>query len=281
MATNDNMDAEADRIARDLKIPPCPAVLADYAAEAKKDDPDPRKLANLIGKDAALASAIIRAVNSPLYGLGRQATDIQQALAILGLRAAGNLITGLLLRQAFPAASGAMMQRFWDDSSQTSEAAGELARHLKGVSRDEVLTFGLFRNSGMAVMIAKFPDYGSIVEAHATGAGAELMLAEEARYRYNHARVGYSLARGWLLSDTMSKSILFHHDIAQVAARTRETELASPALTAAGLLAEQIKELRAGRGLTPEWLAHEAFCLETLAIDADTIAAIVSSPGPA
>ncbi len=112
MPTSDSTDAQADQIARELKIPPCPAILAEYAAEANKDDPDPRKLANLIGKDAALAAAIIRAVNSPVYGLGRQATDIQQALAILGLRAAANLITGLLLRQAFPAASGALMQRF-------------------------------------------------------------------------------------------------------------------------------------------------------------------------
>ena len=53
MPTNESTDAQADQIARDLKIPPCPAILADYAAEAKKDDPDTRKLAGLIGRDAA------------------------------------------------------------------------------------------------------------------------------------------------------------------------------------------------------------------------------------
>ncbi len=267
---------DADEIARELKIPPCPAILAQFTAEAKKDDPDPQLLAALIGKDAGLAGAIIKAVNSPVYGLARKAADIPQALAILGLRAAANLITALLLRQAFPASSGALMQRFWDESTRIAETAGTVARHVRGVGREEALTYGLFRNCGIAVMIAKFPYYGGIADAHSRTPGPDLAIAEEAKYRFNHARVGYALARGWNLPDALCRSIQHHHDFARVASGTRDTQGASAALIAAGLLAEQVAALRAGGSVTPEWETHEAAVLKILAIDADAIVAMVA-----
>ena len=208
--------------------------------------------------------------------LSAKTADIPQALAILGLRAATNLITALLLRQAFPASSGALMQRFWDDSTRIAETAGTVARHVRSVSREEALTYGLFRNCGIAVMIAKFPDYGSIVDAHSSSPGPDLAIAEEAKYRFNHARVGYALARGWNLPDALCRSIQHHHDFARVASGTRDTQGASPALIAAGLLAEQVAALRAGGSVTPEWETHEAAVLRILAIDADAIVAMVT-----
>jgi HD-like signal output (HDOD) protein len=273
-------DAGADQLARDLKIPPCPAVLAAFSAEVRKDDPDTRILGALIANDAGLAAAVLKAVNSPLFGLNRKAADIPQALAILGLRAATHLITSLLLRQAFPAAAGGLMQRYWEDSSSIADAAIAIAGRVRGVSRDEAHTYALFRNCGIAVMIARFADYGSIVDAHAAGPGPQLELLEESRYRYHHALVGYALARGWHLPDAIVKTIRFHHQIAQVAARTGDAAQASPELLAVGLLAEQVARLRCGRGTTGEWNAHEAFALETLRLAPEDIVALVQAPAP-
>ena len=264
-----------DQLARDLKVPPCPAVLARFLSEARKDDPDPRVLAGLISQDAGLAAAALRAVNSPAYGLARKADDVPQALAILGLRAAVNLITGLMLRQAFPAASGALMQQYWDQSASIAEAAAFVAGRTRGSGRDEAHTFALFRNCGMAVMIARFPDYGPFLQAHVEAPGPALLAAEEAKYGYHHARVGHALARGWMLPDTLAISILYHHDIERVVGRTGEARLADPALLATGLLAEQVATLRAGGGITAEWQAHEAFVLSTLRISADDVVAML------
>ena len=268
----------ADLVALDLKIPPCPEVLATFATEARKEDPDIRVLAALIGKDAGLAAAILKTVNSPLFGLTRKAADIPQALAILGLRACTNLITGLLLRQAFPVGAGPLMQRYWDESTRAAEAAIAVTRLARGVDRDQAHTYTLFRNCGMAVMITRFPDYASIVEAHANAPGPELALAEEARYRFDHARVGYALARGWQLPEALCHTILLHHEIEQVATRTRAAAAADPALLAVGLLAEQVVRLRAGQALTGEWSAHEGFALQTLGIEPDAIIELVQAP---
>lgn len=274
-------DATLDRLARDLKVPPCPAVLARFLAEARKDDPDPRVLAGLISQDAGLAAAALRAVNSPAYGLARKADDVPQALAILGLRAAVNLITGLMLRQAFPAASGALMQQYWEQSASIAEAAAFVAGRTRACGRDEAHTFALFRNCGIAVMIARFPDYGPFLEAHVEAPGPALLAAEEAKYGFHHARVGHALARGWMLPATLAHSILFHHHVEQVAGRTGEARLADPALLATGLLAEQVATLKAGGGITTEWLAHETFVLSTLRISADDVVAMISDSADA
>lgn len=270
----DSPDA-AQRLAGELKIPPCPAILADFSAEARRDDPDTHRLVRLIASDAGLAAAILQTVNSPFYGRAGKATDIHKALAILGLRGATGLISGLLLRQAFPAAAGALMQRYWDDSMRTAEAAVAVAALSRRVSREEAHTYALFRDCGLAVMIARFPDYGDIMDRHGATAGPELALVEEARYRYHHARVGHALARGWLLPDVVARSILLHHEVARVADGTGETAGASAALVALGLLAEQVVRLRAGQPVTAEWSTHEAFALDTLAIGADDVIGLV------
>lgn len=270
-AIADTSAAAIDRLARDLKIPPCPAVLERFLSEARKDDPEPRVLAGLINRDAGLAAATLRAVNSPVYGLSRKAGDVPQALAILGLHAAVNLINGLMLRQAFPAARGALMQRFWDQSSTVAVAAASVAGRTRGCGRDEAHTYALFRNCGIAVMIGRFPDYGPFLDAHADAPGPALLAAEEARYGFHHARVGYALARSWMLPEALTYSILFHHNVEQVAGRTGEARFAAPALLAIGILAEQVATLKAGGSLTTEWLTHEQFVLSTLRISAEDV----------
>jgi HD-like signal output (HDOD) protein len=233
---------------------------------------------SLIGRDAGLAAAVIKAVNSPLYGLRTKAADVAQALSLMGLRVATRLLTGLMLRQAFPSSSSALMQRYWDDSTRVADTAAWIARRLENVHRDEVHTFALFRNCGQAVMIARFPDYAPIVEAHAVTPGPALLAEEDARYRFNHARVGYALARGWQLPEPLCRAILCHHHVAQVASRTGDAATASQPLVAVGLLAEQVASLRSGGGITGEWSAHERFVLETLGLSTEDVVAMIKDP---
>ncbi|MFM9967055.1 MAG: HDOD domain-containing protein, partial [Burkholderiales bacterium] len=188
-----SLEDQADRVSNDLVIPPCPAILTRFVAEMNQDEPDLRKLAGLIATDPALSAAMLATVNSPYYGLSRKASNVQHALTILGLRTGANLITRLLLRNAFPASAGSLMQRFWDDSQQLTEVAASIALTIRAIDRDEAQTYTLFRDCGMAVMIVKFPDYGELLAKHTSHPGTALLFAEDARYRFNHARVGYAL----------------------------------------------------------------------------------------
>ena len=280
-ASVDTQDREAEQIARNLPIPPCPAIIAQFATEMNQDEPSLQRLAAIIGNDVALSAATLATVNSPFYGLRRKARSIQDALALLGVRAVASLTAGLLLRKAFPAAPGAPLQRLLSESATLAETAAEIAGHVTKVQRDEAHTYALFRDCGKAVMIAKFPDYGQLLGAHAGQPGLELTVAEDRQYRFNHALVGHALARGWHLPEPLCKAILFHHNFSAVASGRRDTEPVNPRLVAFGLLVEQVISLRGGSGLCPDWEANETFVLEALDLDPQDIVDLCQEYSPA
>lgn len=271
---------DVDRVAREIGIPPCPAILGRFSAEMRQEEPDTRKLAALIGTDVALSAALLKLVNSLFYGLRTKATNTHQALSIIGLRASANLVTGLILRQAFPAGAGPLMQRFWDESGRVASAALVAARRVSGIDFDEAHTYALFRDCGMPVMIKKFADYAKVHDGLGHTPGVKLIADEERRYQYSHARVGYALARGWMLPEPFCRAILYHHDFEKVAAGHREVEPANPRLVAFGLLIEQIASFRAGGGLCPDWEFGERFVLETFGITPEEIIALAQEPEP-
>lgn len=268
------LEIEAQRFAEEVGIPPCPEILARFAAEMHAPDPDMRRLSGLIANDVGLSAALLAIVNSTFYGLEKKATSVQQALSVLGLRAGAKIVTGLMLKFAFPAGSNKLMKRFWDESSSTAAAAAGIAARLHGVDPAEAHTYALFRDCGVPVMLRKFPVYGEVVEANRGKPGKHLVVVEDNRFRFNHAHVGFALAKSWLLPAPMCKAILYHHQPESASAYSRDVEPANPRLVAFGMLAEQVVALRSGRGLCPDWLENETFVLETLGLVADDVVAI-------
>jgi HD-like signal output (HDOD) protein len=124
----------------------------------------------------------------------------------------------------------------------------------------------LFRDCGMAAMIAQFPNYGQIVDAYTRTASAQVNALEMSRYRYHHGRVGYALTRSWQLPEPFCLSILHHHDLDQPESGIALLDGANYRLIAFGLLADQVFALRHGKGLRPDWLAQERHVLATLQV---------------
>ncbi len=275
------IEREAERIARELDLPPCPAVLLRFRQEFLAPEPDLRKLAALLGSDIGLSATLLKTVNSPFYGLTKKATSIEQALAVLGLHGAANLIAGLLLRRAFAAASGSALERFWDRSAQIARLAAGIAARFSEMNRHEAHTYVLFRDCGMLTMLRKFPDYVELMEKVADTPGVQLARIENIRFNFDHARVACALARSWSLPEPIALSILHHHDFDTAAKSASVADGADRKLVAFGLLAEQIAALHRDEGLCPDWIGAEQFVLKTLDISADQIVALTEELRPA
>lgn len=268
------VEREAARITKELDIPPCPAILAKFNQEFRAPHPDLRRLAALIGSDVGLAAALLKTVNSSFYGLAKKATSIEQALAILGLRSSANLIGGLMLRRAFPAALPAM-ERFWDGSLRIARLAAAVAARLRGVNGEEAHTYVLFRDCGMLVMLGKFPKYADLMEQGTRMPGAQFTRIEDTRFHFNHARVACALARSWSLPDSLCGAIFCHHELGMAEQSAAWATVADRKLIAFGLLAEQIAALHLNQGLCPDWAGAERFVLSTLDIAAEDIVELV------
>lgn len=267
---------EAEHIAQEMDIPPCPAILARFKQEFNSPHPDLRRLGALIGSDIGLAATVLKTVNSPFYGLAKKATSVEQALSILGLRASANLISGLLLRRAFPAGSGPALDHFWAKSTHIAGLAAAIAAQLKGIPRDEAHTYVLFRDCGMLVMLRKFAQYADLMQHGEAISGAQLTRVEDTRFHFNHARVACALARSWSLPEPLCEAILRHHDFALLQGSATERNAADRRLVAFGLLAEQIAALQLNQGLCPDWASGEQFVLDTLGIAPDAIVELIA-----
>ncbi len=269
-----SLELEAERIVGEVGIPPCPTILTSLVREMRRDEPDMRKLSGLLGSDVALSATMLKTVNSPFYGLSTKASTVQQALSILGLRAGVNLVTGLLLRQAFPVTSSRLMEAFWERSMRLAAASAALAPRLKCCNRDQAHTFALFRDCGLAVMIRKFPMYEDIVDYSAADPGQPITEVEDIRYDVNHARVGYALARSWFLPESTGRAILHHHDLAQVSSGKIALPLESARLVALGLLAEQVCALHANHPPCADWPMGEELVFDAFGLDEADVAAL-------
>jgi len=266
---------EAEQIVKDIGIPPCPAILTKLVHKMRDDDPDFIEIGRLISSDVGLAAAILKTVNSPFYGLRTKATSVQQALAFLGLANVAQLVTGLLLRQAFPVGTNAKMEQFWEFSSSVALINAYSARKFNVVDRDVAYTFALFRDCGIPLMIGKFRDYAPMRLDSQIGYGQHATDLETERYEMNHAVIGCHLAKSWMLPDETCQAILWHHDYPALKEGRADVSAASYKLIALALVSECLFTRHTMAVDCPEWGVAGMIALEKLGLsEADLDAAM-------
>src|SRR5450759_25639 len=198
----ETLDNEAERIVKNMRIPPCPAILTQLLHEMRNEEPDFAKTGRIISRDVGLAAAMLNTVNSAFYGLHTKARSVPQALALLGLRNVAQLVTGLLLRQVFPLAHSAAMEEFWESSSSIALITAYLVRSkVKGINFDDAYTFALFRDCGIPAMLTAVHAYRPTLTRAGAGNNASPTELENNQYGINHASTGYYLAKSWLLPE--------------------------------------------------------------------------------
>ena len=269
----DARDRKADQIVQEIGIPPCPATLTKLLRETRSDAPDFRRVGQLIGGDVALASAILKVTNSPFYGLRTKATSVQQALALLGLNSVTQLVTGLLLRQAFSGVAGPGMERYWKTSMAISLLSAMVCRETARGDVGVACTYGLFRDCGMPVMLQKFPVYADIFSGAALASGDPVQEIENERYPTNHPSVGAQLARSWHLSEFLCFAILHHHDLLYSNELLAQADAAAIKLVAIGLVAEQLYCLATGE-TCHEWAPAGEWALFELDLTQEKFASL-------
>ena len=274
------VDSLFERTLLDIGIPPCPVILQTFMAEARKDEPDYRRLEHIIGDDVGLAASLIKTANSPFFGLRQPVRSVYSALSILGLKASISAVAGIVLRDSFPRLRN--LQRFWDGSARVSHLSGWLALQLdiRGLRADDAYTYGLFRDCGIAVLLGRFPNYLKLLGVANHETGLSFTAVEETELPTNHARVGAILAQSWWLPDEISLAIGSHHDLAALDPDGSSLPPTSRKLIAAAQLAEHMVQRQLGLSHTEEWGKLGAACLKCLNIDDALLEALYTEGAP-
>ncbi len=239
-----------DALIKSIRIPPRPSLLADLQRELGAEDPDPAAIGRIIASDVGMSGALLKLANSSFYGGKRKAKSIEQAILFLGINQVSALMTGLLAREAI-GTDNAALANFWDISTRRAQAMVFLARKLRIGEPDVAHTFGLFCDTGVPLLMERFPGYADTFAEAANDPVRPLTALEDERHSTNHAAIGCLLARNWGLSTDVSWAILHHQDYAVL--EDTATDDAVRSLVALSLLAESAIQHYQGLGGSLEW----------------------------
>jgi HD-like signal output (HDOD) protein len=256
--------AKARGAVRDIVIPPCPELLLELQAEVRAGDPDPAAIARIASQDVAMAAALIRYSNSPLFARSRPARTVGEAIAMLGVKQAVGVLTGFFTRHAIRV-NAALLEHFWETSTRRSLAMAYIARHLYGVDVEVAQTCGLFCHVGIPVMLQGLKGYaGTLAEALARQ-DRSFTQTENAAHKTDHAVVGALVSKTWKLPPLVTAAVRLHHDFTILPSASIPAEVRY--LVAMLLVAEHLVALHEGTRESDEWALHGAACMAHLQID--------------
>jgi HD-like signal output (HDOD) protein len=201
-------------IGRGFSVPAQPELLLKLQRLMAADDVDLNTIGETISQDVAMSAAILKTINSPLYGLSRSVLDIKRSVRYIGLNGIYALVTSSLIQRSFAQDNcNIALDDFWQNASNIANTAVFIGKKVKRViSSEKLFTLGLFHDCGIPVMAMKFTDYLATLE-HAQKTPSEtLPEIEESIYQVNHATIGYYVASSWRLPREICQLILRHHE---------------------------------------------------------------------
>lgn len=190
----------------DIDIPTQPQALLELSLLLAEDEVNLSAAARLIETDMALASAVMKAVNSSMYGLQGRVQSVQEAITYLGLSEVVAITFEMGLRAAFPPAPE--LEPLWQRAAQRGVLMARLAQRLS-LDAWAAHSAGLFEECGKAVLFRHASDhYRSMMRASSND--SELVQLEQTGFGVSHDVLGAALCEGWGLGVAAVASVQVH-----------------------------------------------------------------------
>lgn len=274
--------AVEERIRRNVNrlqsLPALSAVVTKVIALADSPTVSGQQVAEVVGKDQSMVTAILKIVNSPFYGLNRRVSSINHAVILLGYRTVRNIALSTSLVNAFSGAGHEPRfdrRRFWAHSVFTASAARLVGRKQRNLDVEEAFLAGLIHDMGRIVFDHHFAKEFGIAFDLVQARGVTLHEAEKMVLGLNHAELGHLIAQKWNFPPQIAEAIAVHHD--------PEAALATSELAVCVYLANILSHVAEERAPVLEELTvagDEAAESDVAAASADT-GLIGSAGGPA
>jgi len=189
-----------------IDVPAQPEALVKLSLLLADDDVNLQGMTALISGDMALASAVLKAVNSSLYGLNGRVQSVHQAITYLGTREVAAVTFEMGLRAVFPPAPE--LDPVWQRASVRGVLMGRIGQAL-GVDPWAAHSAGLFEECGKAVLFRHASErYRSMLADAADD--EELAMLEHAEFGVSHDALGAALCESWGLAAAAAASVRYH-----------------------------------------------------------------------
>lgn len=197
-------------------IPTLPTVVSQITKLLQNPQTSAEEVGKAITNDQALASKVLKLVNSAFYGFPGRISTITHAVVILGFSTIKNVVLTASIFEQFkkdvPGAPEFDMQKFWLHSVSCGAAAHALARICGSREAEECFIGGLIHDIGKIILFQYLPrEFNEILTA--TAANKCLFIeAERSLYSATHQEIGGFLAQRWNLPSSLQTAVRYHHD---------------------------------------------------------------------
>lgn len=208
------MDGELKNLLnRDVRLPSIPAVAQQLLALAFSPESSSKDLADVLSSDPAIASTVLRHVNSPVYAPAEKIVSIQRAVVTLGFDAVTNLALMFSLVDSRPSSSntGLDLSHLWRRSLFCAVAAKAIGK-AAGESRLESLFLaGLLQDVGMLALDRAKPVFYEYIKYRSLS-HQQIIKQEKRELKVDHADFGSWLLQRWGLPSLITTAIANSHE---------------------------------------------------------------------
>lgn len=191
------------------RLPSPPGVALKILELAKSDDTSLEDLAKAVSSDPALASRMLKFVNSPAAGFGRSIATLDEAVNQIGLRGVQLMALSFSL-----VASGRMevspsfnLDLFWSRSLACAVASKVFATNAGRLDPNEAFIVGLLYHIGQMAAACAVPEQYESVLVALRSRPNELTAIEEEILGSTHIEAGLRLLQDWKLPETIWQTI--------------------------------------------------------------------------
>ncbi len=189
-----------------IDIPAQPDVLVKLSLLITDQNVNLQAVGALIAGDMALASSVLKAVNSSFYGLTSRVRTVQQAITYLGMREIKSVTFAMGLRAVFPHAPE--LVPLWQRASVRAMLMSRIGQAVH-VDPWAAHSAGLFEECGKAVLFRHSSGrYRALLRTAADD--EELLMLEQREFGVSHDTLGAALCETWGLLPTAVTSVRYH-----------------------------------------------------------------------
>jgi len=167
-------------------------------------------IVEMIQHDPAMAMAVLKVANTPIYGYPGKISSLQQAAGLLGPGAIKNIILRTPIIERFSDKSVLPIDylQLWIHSGITAAISGGLGRFIGGMESDVSFTSGLIHHAGVIALTVYFPTAFAKVQDFMDQNQVDLIEAEKQTLGFSHLEVAGEMIDAWGLPAQLSQVIL-------------------------------------------------------------------------
>lgn len=193
-------------------LPTLPDVVSRINEMVHDPSTSAAEINDVISRDLALSTKVLKLVNSPFYGFPRRITNITYAVVILGFNTIRNLALSAFMFDLFKTGvAGFDLQAFWRYSIASAVGSQLVAKRAGFELIEDAFMGGLLHDVGKVIMNQYLKKDFEAVVKHVQEQDCLFLEAEEAVLDYTHHDIGAALLERWNLPPHLVESCRLYH----------------------------------------------------------------------